>query len=527
MKPGIVIPTYWSTGTDLGTPGGVQCYDHAIPIDADKPDLEACLESLGQVQGLSAATVFLLVVAPPTVEERAVHRVADIVRRHAESLPQVVVVDSFKSMVTNSVLAPAMVPDLGEAVSLRGYGAIRNMGLIACCAFGCDVAIFLDDDEVVLDEDFLTNAVYGFGAQSRSGIPVMAKSGYFLDRRNSALADRRVIKFHDRFWAKRAGFNEWMTQALAGPRISRSPYMCGGCHALHAEAFTRVAFDPWITRGEDEDYLISLRMYGIDVWFDNRWRVRHLPPRGADTPARFQQDIYRWVYERRKIEACNSRIDLQKIVPDAFMPYPGPWISEELPGRIRKTAFLRAIMEPEHGAYWKIFRTALRGAETYADENSTRYLRLQEHWRDMTTLAWLNEEISRVMAGEGMLNAAIASRMAQRANTSGLAAMPVAPAAGAPAGQAAAPAGFASGVRAAGAARGVGAVGPGETAPAIEGAPIVGGSAYAGPVNAAGAAPAAGVPATAGPAPVSPAPAGPAPVSPAPAGPAAGDDETR
>ena len=33
----------------------------------------------------------------------------------------------------------------------------------------------------------------------------------------------------------------------------------------------RVAFDPWITRGEDTDYLLNLRMYGADVWFDNKW----------------------------------------------------------------------------------------------------------------------------------------------------------------------------------------------------------------------------------------------------------------
>lgn len=419
MKPGIVIPTYWSTGEKLGTPGGVQCYDHAIPIDAENPSIDACIASLEQVLGLKEATVFLLVVAPSTVEERAVHRVKDIVDKYPW-LPQVIIVDSFKSMVINSIISSELPIDIGEPISLRGYGAIRNIGLICCCAFGCDAAIFIDDDEVVLDENFLANAVYGFGQVDRSGMPIMAKSGYFLDRRNSALADRRNIKFYDKYWAKRAGFNEWMTQALAGPRISRSPYLCGGCYALHAEAFTRVAFDPWITRGEDEDYLISLRMYGIDVWFDNRWRVRHTPPRQTDTAARFLQDVYRWIYERRKIEVCNSNIDFQKITPNDFMPYPGPWISAELPTRIRKTAFWRAVMTPEHRDYWKIYRNGVKQANEYAEQNCNRYLRLQGHWRDVTTLAWLNGEISNILVGDGMLNASIASRMAARPGTAGL-----------------------------------------------------------------------------------------------------------
>ncbi len=56
-----------------------------------------------------------------------------------------------------------------------------------------------------------------------------------------------------------------MKKALSGTRISRSNYVCGGLMALHARAFTRVAFDPFITRGEDLDYLFNMRMFGYDV----------------------------------------------------------------------------------------------------------------------------------------------------------------------------------------------------------------------------------------------------------------------
>ena len=411
MNPAVVIPTYWSSSDHLGNPGSVQWYDHATPVESEHPQLDLCLASLKQVLGLK--TVIILVTAPPAVEERAVRRVRELADRH--ELPDVVIVDSFKSMVLNEKIAEDLPADIGEPISLRGYGAIRNMGLLACCALGCDVAVFIDDDETILDENFLVNAVYGFGQVDRNGLPIVAKSGYFLDRRNSALADRRTVKFYDKFWAKRAEFNEWMTQALAGPRISRSNVVCGGCFAVHAEAFTRVAFDPWITRGEDLDYLINMRLYGMDVWFDNKWRVRHTPPRIKDTAPRFLQDVYRWTYERRKIEICNSNIDMHMLTPEALMPYPGPWIGPELPNRIRKTAYWRAMMTSEKAAYWQIYRQGRKDAVDYAEQNCTNYLHFQQAWPEVARTAWLDEEMQHVLRGAGMLSPAIAARMAQRA----------------------------------------------------------------------------------------------------------------
>ena len=409
MKPAIVIPTYWSVDDRLGEPGSVACYDHATPVDAPNPQIGDCFKSLAQVAGLG--TVIVLVVASPQVEERAVRRVAELARE--SGLEDVVIVDSFKAAGMRDQYEHLLPPDLGEPIGLVGYGAVRNLGLLSCCALGCDVAVFVDDDEVVLEQDFLAQAVYGLGAQPRTGTPVAVKSGYFLDHRNSALADRRKVRFCDRHWSKRLEFNEWMTQALAGPRISRSNTVCGGCFAVHAEAFTRVAFDPWITRGEDTDYLINLRSYGIDVWFDNKWRVRHNPPRIADTAFRFEQDVYRWVYTRRKIEVMNSNIDLHKILPDQFMPYPGPWLGPELPARIRKTARLRSLFTSEHAAYGKICRTWRRDAVAYAEQNCTNYLRFQACWSEIASLAWTNEAMQAMLRAEGMLNDAVAAHVAQ------------------------------------------------------------------------------------------------------------------
>lgn len=92
--------------------------------------------------------------------------------------------------------------------------------------------------------------------------------------------------------------------------------------ALHARAFTRVAFDPFITRGEDLDYLFNMRMFGYDVWFDNEWTVRHLPPESEKRSPRFMQDVYRWYYERAKLTFAAHQKELIPVTAASLMPYP-------------------------------------------------------------------------------------------------------------------------------------------------------------------------------------------------------------
>ena len=98
---------------------------------------------------------------------------------------------------------------------------------------------------------------------------------------------------------------------------------------MGAEAFCSVAFDPLITRGEDLDYLFNLRMYGFDVWFDNQWCVKHLPPKVPSHAARYLQNVYRWNYEVKKLEASREIISLHHVTPESLRPYPASWIDAD------------------------------------------------------------------------------------------------------------------------------------------------------------------------------------------------------
>ncbi len=392
MNPVIVIPSYW---TDEAHAEGA--YDHATYLSDERAELARCLESLEQVRGVIRTCILL--VAPDEVEVEARRRVDAIASEHPGLAPVVVGAPEHARLREAVALAAPTLP--GDCVSLRGYGAIRNLGLLVAAVLGHDVCVFMDDDELALDDTFLLDAVYGLGNLTRQGEPIVAKSGYFLNEHGSCYAAADDA-WCDRDWNKAAEFNEWMRQAMTAPRISRSNHVCGGCMALHAEAFTRVAFDPYITRGEDTDYLINMRFYGLDVWFDNRWRVEHRPPRTTVPSRRFAQNVYRWIYERAKLQFAASIIGFNRVTPSSLMPYPGTWVSPAVDENARKTAFRRAIATNEHAAYLDIWRHGISDARASAEASKSRYLAFQTWWPALMEALWDRRDLGLELLASGI-----------------------------------------------------------------------------------------------------------------------------
>lgn len=397
MNPVIVIPSYWALTDRIGDVGEIGTYDHVTPVDKPVPELELCLSSLDSVRGV--LRVVILLVAPKECEDSARARVEGICRTHP-ALNPLIVGSGEARVIARAVarVAPTM-PD--AAVSLRGYGAIRNMGLAIAAVLGHDIVVFLDDDEVCLDENFLIQAVYGLGLKNRQGLPISAKSGYFLNRQDSPYSDVEKPSWRDAPWSKRDDFNELMERMQSGTRISRATYVCGGCFALTADVFCKVGFDSTITRGEDLDYLLNLRMNGYDMWFDNEWCVRHMPPDMPSRAARFLQDVYRWTYERKKLEVTNNTIGLRKISAESLEPYPSAWVSDEVEKKIKSTALRRAIAGPERKAYLNILTKGINEANAWADSVSTRYLEFQTYWPRVMDALWDNRTLARMVSETG------------------------------------------------------------------------------------------------------------------------------
>ena len=116
------------------------------------------------------------------------------------------------------------------------------------------------------------------------------------------------------------------------PRIKQTPFVFGGNMTLTLPALKKVPFDPRITRGEDIDFLINLRINGITFYLDRELAIKHLPP-GSSRPAwkGLREDALRFLYERKKV------VDHKSLSLDKLQPYPGLFLGADLEKRIIET----------------------------------------------------------------------------------------------------------------------------------------------------------------------------------------------
>ena len=401
MEPIVIIPTFWTRPKskrgraataidDLST-----VYDHPTPIDSEGT-LPDCLRSLQKVAGLGR-----VVIIAAATDETIEHRAEDKVREIVDDFPDL---DAF-------VFGPAELgslhrrleqlefADMIDGVTLKGYGAVRNVGLMAAAVLGHEVVVFVDDDEIVTQSDFLKTAMYGLGAKFEDGTPLLAKTGYYTDGHGRWQRNDEA-HWTDMFWRQRDAYNQALSVVSKPPRIQPSSLAAGGCLALHRDMFANVSFDPWVLRGEDIDYVINARMHGGGVYLDEEWCVVHQPPEPISEAIRFRQDVYRFVYEHRKIEFAKSQVDLRQVTPKSMSPYPGPFIDSSVGWRATVTAFLRMLAGPEKGQYLGLGLHGTSDASKYARENCQNYFEFQRRWPILMDGLWDDVALKSLFSGE-------------------------------------------------------------------------------------------------------------------------------
>lgn len=397
MNPVVIIPTFHTGRRHRPGSNAVTTYDHATPLN-EPGELDRCLTSLEKVDDLGLVVV--LVSAEAAISRQAEEKVRAIVAAHPQL--NVMVVGQDALALIRQRMEQLNVGKLDYEIGLSGYGATRNVGLVVASVLGFDAAVFIDDDEVIDSPRFLHEAMYGLGKLTRKGIPILAKTGYYINDQGSYLS-KWEDAWYNRFWQQGAAFNQWITAAMKGPRLSRSNHVCGGCLAVHKEAYRRLAFDPWIARGEDLDYMLDLRMYGSDIWFDNKWKLRHLPPESASEGDRFRQDIFRWIYEYRKLEYSRALIDLQQVKPESLEPYPGPFLEPGLARRIAITALLRSFARDDKKAYRRAAKAARKEAQVFAERNCAKYFSFQYTWPELISRVEGDQMLARALVNSALV----------------------------------------------------------------------------------------------------------------------------
>lgn len=399
MATCVVIPTFWTRRGGRSSDHLINVYDHPTPIDGESP-LADCLRSLEDVRDVGK-----IVVLVATTDASIEHEAEDRVREIADDFP------SLDTMVFGRAelgslhrrLEQLEFSDMISGVSLTGYGAVRNTGLVVAATLGSDVCVFIDDDEVITDPDFLHTGVEGLGMKTPDGKVLFAKTGYYVDAKGGHHL-RDDAHWSDALWREADDYNRAMGAVDAPPRIKPTTLAFGGCMALHRDMYCNVSFDPWVLRGEDVDYVINARMHGGDVFLDGDWHVVHRPPESPSAAQHFRQDVYRFIYEHRKLEFARSQIDLRRVPATSLRPYPGDFVGAGVMWRAVGTALLRALAGREPGAHLAIARSVFGDASRYARRNCDNYFAFQRRWPLLTERLWEDVALGSLFSGERQID---------------------------------------------------------------------------------------------------------------------------
>ncbi|RCW49880.1 MULTISPECIES: cyclic nucleotide-binding domain-containing protein [unclassified Halanaerobium] len=389
MKTIMVIPTYWGRHSEIGWQMGDEIYDHPTPIDQEGT-LGRTLDSMQVIENKDYELIILVAVTTPELQEEAYKKVSQIVSEHRPSVKTYVIGDSHLSEIKREYRRLSEINT--SILSLKGYSNIRNMCLYTAYILEADTAVLIDDDEIFEDPEFMDKAVEFIGGRLY-GQTVDAVAGYYLNKKNEYYDDVEIepwMTFWNRFGSKTKAFDKIIGSE---PRLKKTPFAFGGLMVIHRNLFKIVPFDPEMTRGEDIDYVINSRMFGFNFFLDNTLSIKHLPPaKNHAVWQRLRQDIYRFFYEKAKIEGQEERPNMIKIEPEDFDPYPGEFMKPDLEDKVTKTNLILSLdyltREQVENAKASIKNIYISKYDAVPEYNVfKKYLEVQKNWRELLNFA--------------------------------------------------------------------------------------------------------------------------------------------
>jgi hypothetical protein len=141
-------------------------------------------------------------------------------------------------------------------------------------------------------------------------------------------------------WDQITRMNEGFDRFIGSePRLKKAPFVFGGNMIIHRNLFTKIPFDPNVPRGEDIDFLMNAKIFGFDFFLDNTLTIKHLPPpKTHPTWRQIREDIYRFIFERAKINNQKDIAGTTKVYAEDFDPYPGCFLKDDLEEKIRRAS---------------------------------------------------------------------------------------------------------------------------------------------------------------------------------------------
>ncbi|MGB2762623.1 MAG: hypothetical protein WBC21_03780 [Minisyncoccales bacterium] len=338
MKVTMVIPSYWAREKDVGWKQGDAIYDHPTPLDSEGTLLRA-IQSIEKLKDKDFQLVIIAVATTEDIERQVEKKIANIIKS-CNSGVEVLLFGRSHLRQIHSLLIKNGRKEYVDLLQLRGYSNIRNLCMFITHILDSETAVLIDDDEVFEDPEFMLKAKE-FINKNIGGKIVKAIAGYYLQP-DGDYHVKKPFRSWMKYWDQYDRMNEAFDKIIGTkPRLKETPFVFGGNMVIHRSLFTVVPFDPNVLRGEDIDFLINARMFGYPFFLDNQLSIKHLPPSKTHPFwMQLREDIYRFIYERAKIEHQKEIKGMAKVYPENFDPYPGCFLKKDLEEKIEKSSKL-------------------------------------------------------------------------------------------------------------------------------------------------------------------------------------------
>ena len=330
----MVIPSYWGRPGEELVGSEKIVFDHPTPLDEDGT-LPRLLDSLDVLRNCNGKIVIIAVANDPEIADDVKDKLLEIIQPHRSRYDITCMHQYTLHEIRRQCERRGSSQSALALLNLDNYAAVRNMCSLAGILNGSPYTVFIDDDEVFTDPYFLNKIEKDMGV-SVGEQRIDALAGYYLQPDTYRLDESKVKEWQKPFWNNAASMNEAFELFIGRePRLKLTPFVFGGNMTVALPILKRIPFDPKITRGEDIDFLINMRISGIPMYLDRDLAITHLPP-PSSRPAwkKMREDAIRFLYERKKI------MDHPVLEPDDFQPYPGAFLKDDLEKRIIRTSEL-------------------------------------------------------------------------------------------------------------------------------------------------------------------------------------------
>jgi hypothetical protein len=386
MKVTMVIPSYWGRRKKEERKETDTIYDHPTPLD-EEGTLGRLLDSLAIIKNKNFRLVILAVATAPDIREDAEKKIASIIKDRAMDVETHLFSYSHLSRI-HQFLSQKKKEDLASLLRLDGYSNVRNLCTFVPHLLGSEIAVLIDDDEIFEDPDFMDKAVEFIGRE-KHGDRILAVAGYYINPDDDFLLNREILPWMT-YWNKIDCMNRAFKKIIAEePRLKVTPFAFGGNMVLHKDLFTRIPFDPSVPRGEDIDFLINARMFGVKTYLDNQLAIKHkAPPKTSPKWQQVREDITRFVFEKKKLEGQEGYPGLHPLTAAELDPYPGEFLKDDLEEKIFRSNQMLALdylgTGDTNAASECMRNIYLAKAQADSDENPYyNLLRLQTDWEQL------------------------------------------------------------------------------------------------------------------------------------------------